>query len=330
MVVVTATAPARDERKSDDGEANDDFRGGRQGVGTIDNSRLTWELGNEPMCPALALGLLLIAGVLGCPTPALADSGDEPLSARLAQVRSDPDLSNDGTVLEDLAARANAAPATPVRAEARMVVAEAWLGRLHRTDDGLEMLRRVADDPAADALIAHLAERDILDALIAKGDISRAAREVRVHESQVDARFAKQVRKLERRVWLRAAALGELILFAALVALALVRAKRRRLLGTAFDAVRGFAPAVVAFSAFVGIGGGLLASQFEAGDSFPFSLLGAAVAPLVVLGRAWSAVGSVSAAARVGRAAVCAASTLAAAFVLLELCSPMYLEGFGL
>jgi hypothetical protein len=298
--------------------------------GTIDNSLLTWELGIAPMRQALALGLLLMAGALGCPMPALADSGDEPLSARLEQVRNDRDLSNDGAVLEDLAAKANAAPTTPVRAEARMVVAEAWLRRLHRTDDGLEMLRRVADDPAADSLTARLAERDILDTLIAKGHIASAAREMRAHESQVDWRFAKQVRRLERRLWLRAAAFGELILFATLVALAFVRAKRRRLLGTAFDALRGFAPAVVAFSAFVGIGGGLLASQFEAGDGFPFLLLGAAVVPLVLLGRAWGAIGSAGAGARVGRGIVCAASTLAAAFVLLEFCSPMYLEGFGL
>jgi hypothetical protein len=282
------------------------------------------------MRTALALGLLLMAGVLACPTSALAGSGDEPLSARLAQVRNDPDLSNDEVVLEDLAAAANAAPATPLRAEARMVVAEAWLRRLHRTEDGLEMLRRVADDPGADSLISRLAERDILDTLIAKGNIASAARELHAHESQVDWRFAKQVRKLERRLWLRAAALGELILFAALATLAFVRAQRKRLLGSAFDALRGFAPAVVAFSAFVGIGGGLLASQFEAGDGFPFFLLGAAVAPLVLLGRAWSAVGSAGAAARVGRGILCAASTLATAFVLLEFCSPIYLEGFGL
>ena len=282
------------------------------------------------MRPALALGLLLMAAALGCAMPALADSGDELLSARLSEVRNDPDLSNDGTALEDLAAQANAARATPVRAEARMVVAEAWLRRLHRIDDGLEMLRRVADDPAADALTASLAERDILDTLIAKGHIAAAAREVRAHESQVDWRFAKQVRKLERRLWLRAAALGELTLFAALVALAFVRSKRIHRLATTFDALRGFAPAAVAFSAFLGIGGGLLASQFEAGNGFPFFLLGAAVAPLLLLGRAWSAIGAAGAAARVGRGLVCATSTLAAAFVLLEFCSPMYLEGFGL
>lgn len=282
------------------------------------------------MGSALAFGLLLVACVLGCPKPVFAEVGDGSLSARLAQVRSEPDLSNDGPILDALAAEANVAPATALRAEARMVVAEAWLVRLHRTADGLQMLRRVADDPAADSLTARLAERDIVDTLIAEGRITSAAREVRAHESQVDWRFAKQVRKLERRLWFRDAALGELTLFAVLAALALVRAQRSGSLGLAFEALRDFARPVVAFSAFLGVGGGILASQFEAGNSAPFIFLGAAIVPLALLARSWSAVGSAKASARVGRGVVCAASALAASFILLEVCSPMYLEGFGL
>ncbi len=282
------------------------------------------------MRTALALGLFLQVGVFGLPSPALADAGDAPLSTRLEQIRNDPELSSNPAVLEDLAAQASAAPATSVRGDARLVVAEAWLGRLHRQADALAMLRQVADDPAADLLTARLAEREIVDTLIAQGHIMGAASEVRAHESQVDARFAKQVRKLERRLWLRAAALGEIFLFALLTTLALVRAQRQRVLVLALDALRSFAPSAVAFAAFVGIVGGTLASQFEKGNAAPFLLLGAAGAPLVLLGRAWSAVGAADAPARVGRGIVCAASTLAAAFVLLEYCSPMYLEGFGL
>jgi hypothetical protein len=282
------------------------------------------------MRTALALGLFLLVGVFGVARPALADAGDTPLSTRLEQIRNDPALSNDPAVLDGLAAQASAAPDTLIRADARLVVAEAWLGRLHRKDDALGMLRLVADDPVADSLTARLAEREIVDTLIAQGRIVRAASEVRAHEGQVDPKFATQVRKLERRLWLRVASLGEILLFALLVTVALVRARRRHALRAAFDALRGFAPAAAAFAAFVGFVGGTLASQFERGNAAPFLLLGAAVAPLLLLGRVWSAVGAAGGPARVGRGIVCAASTLAAAFMLLEYCSPMYLEGFGL
>lgn len=282
------------------------------------------------MRTALALGLFLLAGVVGLPRSALADLDDPLLSARLEQIRNDPALSDDPVVLEGLAVQASASRATSVRAEARLVVAEAWLARLHRKNDALGMLRLVADDPAADSLTARLAEREILDTLVGAGHILAAASELRAHESQVDARFAKRVRKLERRVWLRTTAVGEIVVFALLVTLALVRAKRRRALAPAFAALRSFAPAAASFAAFVGVVGGLLASQFEAGSAAPFLLLGAAALPLLLLARAWSAVGAAAAPARVGRGIVCAASALAAAFVLLEHWSPVYLEGFGL
>src|SRR5580698_8254729 len=210
------------------------------------------------MRTALALGLFLLVGVFGVARPALADAGDTPLSIRLAQIRNDPALSNDPAVLDGLASLASASPDTSIRADARLVVAEAWLGRLHRKDDALGMLRLVADDPAADSLTARLAEREILDTLIGEGHILAAASEVRAHESQVDARFVKRVRKLERRIWLRTMAVGELVVFALLVTLALVRAKHRRALPDAFDALRGFAPAAASFAAFVGIVGGSL------------------------------------------------------------------------
>jgi len=282
------------------------------------------------MRPAVALALLLLGGLLGFPKAALADASGEPLSGRLEQIRNDAALSNDPAVLERLAVEASAAPGSPIRADARMVVAEAWLGRLHRTSDALAMLRLVADDAAADSLTRRLAEREIVDTLVMQGRIESAAIEVRAHESDVDARFARQIRRLERRPWLRVGAVAELVLFAALAALALLRAKRRRVLGAAFATLRGFAPTALAFSAFVAIVGGTLASQFETGNAAPFLLLGAALAPLVLLGRAWSAVGSNRVPARLGRGTVCAASVLAAAFVLLGGWTPMYLESFGL
>lgn len=304
----------------------------RLGSRGLDNRQLLARVGawRTRMRPAVALWLLLLGGLLSFSKAALADASGEPLSVRLEQIRNDPDLSNDPAVLERLAVQAGAAPGSSIRADARMVVAEAWLGRLHRTNDALALLRLVADDAAADSLTRRLAEREIVDTLVMQGRVQSAALELRAHESDVDARFARQIRRLERRLWLRVGAVAELVLFAALAALALLRAKRRSMLGAALDTLRGFAPTALASSAFVAIVGGTLASQFETGNAAPFLLLGAALAPLVLLGRAWSAVGSGSVLARVGRGTVCAASMLAAAFVLLGCCSPMYLESFGL
>jgi hypothetical protein len=86
----------------------------------------------------------------------------------------------------------------------------------------------------------------------------------------------------------------------------------------------------ILFAVYVACAGGWLASAYESGNGAPFFLFGAAAFPLVLLARAWGAVGSTTAPARVLRAGVCATSVLAAAFVLLYAINPTYLEGFGL
>jgi hypothetical protein len=86
----------------------------------------------------------------------------------------------------------------------------------------------------------------------------------------------------------------------------------------------------VLFAAFVGLGGGALASGYEAGNAAPFLALGAAVLPVVLVARAWGAAGSTRAAARAGRALVCFVTVLAIGFVVLERIDPQYLGGFGL
>jgi hypothetical protein len=118
--------------------------------------------------------------------------------------------------------------------------------------------------------------------------------------------------------------------FAGLAAIALWRARRRGLLSDAIGAPVAFAPVAVAFVAFVAIGGGALAARYESGNARPFLLLGVLSWPLLLLARAWSAVGSLRLAARAGRALLCGAALMAAAFILLDTVNPDYLEGFGL
>ena len=94
--------------------------------------------------------------------------------------------------------------------------------------------------------------------------------------------------------------------------------------------LRKLAPVAAVFVAFVAVAGGVLASKYESGNAEPFLFLGAAVLPLLLLARAWSAVGSQTGAARAARALLCGATVVAAAFMLLDAMNPQYLEGFGL
>ncbi len=260
---------------------------------------------------------------------ARSEGGYVPL-AHLERVRRSPALASDPVAIDALAREAQGFPPGIVRVEARMLVAEAWLGRLGRPRDAIVVLRDVAGDPRADPLTAGLAERELIGALASDGAVEEAAAEARSHASLLDTRFVRGVERLLLRRWVRRAAIGVMATYAGLAAIALQRARRRHALGETARALRGLAPLAVPFAAFLGIAGGVLASRYESGNAKPFLLLGAATLPLVLVARAWSAVGSPWPAARVGRALLCSATVFAAAFVLLDAVSPEYLEGFGL
>ena len=260
---------------------------------------------------------------------ARSEGGFVPL-ARLEQVRKNPSLASDPGAIDALAREAESFPPGQVRVEARMFVAEAWLGRLHRPADALPVLRALSDDPEADPLSSRLAEREIVDTLVTEGRLEEASAEATSHASRLDPRFVQQTRALLRRRAVRVAAIAELGGFVAIAAIALVRAFRRGALGVARTAIRSLGPVAVAFAVYLAGVGGLLASQYESGHAAPFVHLALAVLALLLLARAWGSVGSTRGAARAGRAALCAISVFAAAFVLLDAESPSYLEGFGL
>jgi hypothetical protein len=250
--------------------------------------------------------------------------------ARLDRMRNDPELVHDAAAIEALARDAESFPPGTVRDQARMFVAEAWLGRLQRPDDAILELRRVAHDPGADALTARLAEREIVDALAAAGHLVEAAAEAHAQADLLDPLFVRRVSKLLFRRWIRGAAIAVLGTFGTLAAAALAKAQRRGALGHARVALRVLAPMAVLFAAFVAVGGGLLASSYESGNAYPFLLLGGALLPLVLVARAWSAVGSERPLARAARVVLCGVGVFATAFLLLDMVSPEYLEGFGL
>jgi hypothetical protein len=256
--------------------------------------------------------------------------GDFAPLRRLESVRHDPGLSDDPATLDSLVREADGFPPGMVRVESRMLVAEAWLSRLNRPDDAIVLLRRVIDEPKIDPLTLRLAEHELVDALIARGRIDEAVAEVTAHPSRLDLRYVRQVKRLRTRRFATFAAEGILAAFVLLSLAAMVRAGQRQVLGEAWRSLRSMLPAAALFVAFVALGGGLLASQYETGNARPFLLLGAGVLPLVLLARLWSAVGSQARAARVARSLLCGATVMATAFMLLETMTPQYLEGFGL
>jgi hypothetical protein len=260
---------------------------------------------------------------------ARSEDGLRPL-VRLESVRRDPAASSDPAAIDALARDLETFPPGSVRVEARMVVAEAWLGRMHRPDDAIAQLRLVVADPKTDGLTQRLAERELVDALAGEGRLDEAAAEARSHHAMLDARFVRQVLQLVARRSLRHASVGILAVFGLLALVALVRAAARGMLGVAGRALRDLAPVALPFVAFLALAGGLLATKYESGTATPFYLLGAAVFPLVLLARAWSAVGSPSTTARTARSLLCAATVAATAFTVLDQLDPRYLEGFGL
>jgi hypothetical protein len=249
---------------------------------------------------------------------------------RVERFRRDPALASDRVAIDELAHEADAFPPGVVRVEARMLVAEAWMGRMGRPEDAIAELRLVAQDPSSDPLTASLAEGQLVEALISGNRINEAANEAHAHASLLDARFVRNIDRLVRRRWVLGAAIATLVAFGALATHALFRAWQRRVLQSAVRALREVTGVAVPFTAFVAIAGGVLASRYESGNARPFLMLGAAALPLVLLARAWGAVGSPRPLARGSRAALCGATLLAAAFVLLDVVSPDYLEGFGL
>jgi hypothetical protein len=248
----------------------------------------------------------------------------------LERVRRDPALASDPAAIEALSRDAEAFPPGQVRVEARMLVAEAWLGRLHRPPEAIVELRRVCDDPRADALTSRLAARELVDAIVADGRLDDAVTEAHQRSNRLDPRFVRQVERLVRRRALRRAALVDVALFVALAAASLVRARRRGTLAEAGRSLKKLAPLAILFVLYVAGIGGMLASNYESGNSTPFLLLGVAALPLVIAARAWGAVGSPRATARIGRALLCGTTMVAAAFLLLDVVNPAYLEGFGL
>lgn len=258
-----------------------------------------------------------------------AEGGFAPF-VRLERVRRDPALADDPATLDALAHDAEAFPPGAVRVEAEMLVAEAYRGRMGRPRDSIVLLRKIVADPKADVLTSRQAGRELVDTLMAEGELDEAARTATELGPRLDSKVGVRVRLRLRQQVAHRLALGDLSLLTLLVLASLGLAWRRGALASVPRALGRVVLVAVGFATYSAIMGSVLATNYESGNAAPFLGMGAAMLPIVLLSRAWSAAGSSSTAARVGRALLCATGIVAAAFLVLERIDPVYLEGFGL
>ena len=153
--------------------------------------------------------------------------GDFAPLERFERVKLDPAKMSDPQAIDELAREAEAFPPGLVRVEARRFVAEAWLAAPHRVPDAIQELRKVQVDlPFAELLTDRTVERELVDALLASGDVDGAAREVAAHHEWLEPPVVADVLRLARRLALERAARVEIFLFSAYALVALLWRRR--------------------------------------------------------------------------------------------------------
>lgn len=232
----------------------------------------------------------------------------EPL-AQLERARRDPAPDVDKLVIA-----ADAYPEGLVRVEAWVFAADTYLRR-GRPEDAVPLWRKAARDPKADPVLAQAALRSAVRTHLAAGDLDGAKVDLQWRH---DESAAKEVARHVRRRRLHMASIVVIAVVLAIVARAVKRARR-------LGVTRRDATLVLGFAGFIALAGAALALGYEGATAGPFLELGAALVPLLLAARAWSAAGG---APRAVRAAACAASVAAAAFLVLE--HTDHLDGLGL
>jgi hypothetical protein len=109
-----------------------------------------------------------------------------------------------------------------------MLVATAWLGPLHRPRDAIRLFRLVAADPTGDGLNLRFAERGLVDALIADGQLDEAATQAQAHAVQLDPEVVRRLQRHQRRRTLVRAAQIEVVVFVGFLVIARWKRRSRR------------------------------------------------------------------------------------------------------
>ena len=189
-------------------------------------------------------------------------------------------------------------------------------------------LHDLAANPRNDILLRRSAATALVTRLSDAGAFDAADAAAHEFARNLDPAAVKHVQLLRRRARIHVGAL--VVLGAVVVVLVLCLLSARRDLRFALPPVRRLAPPIAFFLFYVAVAGGYLATTYESGNASPFLLLAAAMLPLLLIFRLWSAVGSAHPAARAGRAVAAVAGIFVVSFLCVELVNPTYLEGFGL
>lgn len=294
----------------------------------MDNARTAWLL-------SAVRTLALILALILAPAPAFADGDPLPVArTRAAQaldrVRQDPRLASDPAAIDDLVRRAEAFPPGPTRTETWLFAANAYAERLDRPAAAIPLWRKVVVEPDADPVLVAIATRALVNDRLAHDDVDGAEEALALAGTRADPAARRIVVRAKRRRRAHQAALGALAATLLLAGAALARAIRRREARRIAAHVRASGRLVLVVAGYVALGGAALATIYEPGTGRPFVVFGALLVPLLLLARAWGAAGSPSRRARVARAALCATSAIAVAFLVLERLDVAYLEGLGL
>ncbi len=252
--------------------------------------------------------------------------GDFAPLAQLERVRRTPGLDRDPAAITGLDRAARGFPPGRVRAEARLLVGEAYLERMGRPRDGARVFMELANDPGAPRTMRDLAADRAVEARQRLGEESQAVDEV--SRAAVDPEVLAKARVLARRARLGRAATVWLAALGVLGVSAVLRAWR---LGRLARVLRAWARVTpLAQLALLTVGGALLAWKTDNHDPWPFLALGGGSLGVYLVATAWNVVGSERASLRALRAGCCGVGVLAVAMVVMRSLDPRMLEGIGL
>jgi hypothetical protein len=242
---------------------------------------------------------------------------------RLAALRAAPERTATLAEVEEAGREADALPAGLVRAEWRVLLGEACIGRARAPEHARTYLLPVALGEGGDAVLSERAVGLLLEADLASGAFGLAEDDVR--RFGVEGARAARVHRLVRRHRLTVSAWAA----SALPLLGLALSARRRALRHALRAAGRLVPLAAGFAAVVAMGGSaFVLTSDENASALPFVALGAVAFGLVLVARAWGASGGPF--PRWARAGLCVVATAAVAFLVLATADARYLESFGL
>jgi tetratricopeptide (TPR) repeat protein len=254
-----------------------------------------------------------------------AEGGFAPLVA-LERVRRSTALSDDPRALEALDRASQAWPAGSVRAEAWMLVAEAFAGRMQRPRAAADVFLRLAEDDDAPPRLRELAATRLVELRAVLGEPARAEQEL--SDVHVPDAVRAEAAVFSRRVRLRRASTTVLALVALAGAAALALAWRRGQLPEVLRRWRRPMPLVQL--AVLTAGGAAMAKAADDHEVSPFAVLGVGALGVYLVAVVFNVVGGAAGGARAARAAVCAMAVLAVAYLAMLKLDPMMLEGIGL